>query len=135
MNLAEEIEKAKGHYRDRNFKRALEEFEKILDVDREQWECQLYLAMCSYKLGQLNSSMQRFRMITERCPVKDIRDKAEVAMVPIKKEALSMTMSDLKKLDLSKLDPLNLPIKPAAVQSASEQAKVEWLPKEVKDYT
>ncbi len=126
MNLLEEIEKAKSHYRDRNFQGAMEAFERIIDIDRDQWECHLYLAMCSYKLGQVHTSMQRFRSIIERCPIKDVRDKAQVAMGPIQQEARSMTMSDLKKPDVSKLSPTKTSQSSGA---EDDSADMEWMPK------
>lgn len=144
--LSRLLEEAKNSYRDRDFKTAMDLFSRILDKDKNQWESILYLAMCYYKLGMVQMSLQRFRYLSENCPERDIREKATAAMGPIKQEAAAMmTITELKKPDFSKYiqpAPAGTPGTPApaatSVQSYLEDdgdEDIEWAPKDNRNFT
>lgn len=124
------IAQAKDHYKDRDFKKAQEEFLQIVQKDKNQWECELYLAMCDYKLGNIQQSAQRFRSIADLCPDREIREKARVAMGPVNKEALSMTMSNLKKPEVSQYAKAT-----QSLVDDDDDEDISWSPKENRNFT
>lgn len=144
--LVKLIEDAKAAYRDRDFKSAMDRFSRVMDMDKNQWDCNLYLAMCYYKVGMIQMSVQKFRWIADNCPDKEIRGKALAAMGPVQKEAMSMTMNDLKKPDISKYvqtspaaKSTTSHAKPTPAQSILEDSGdedgVEWAPKDNRNFT
>jgi hypothetical protein len=67
-------------YKNRNFKSAIDNLQKVLDVDPRHWRAKLYLAMSYYQGGELYSAFRHFTYLTENCTDTDIRDKAAAAL-------------------------------------------------------
>ncbi|MBX9569276.1 MAG: tetratricopeptide repeat protein [Candidatus Obscuribacterales bacterium] len=60
-----------GRYRD-----AISSLQELLDLEPNNWEARLMLAVCFYKTGQLGAAHRAFDLIVERTTDLDIRQKA-----------------------------------------------------------
>lgn len=80
-------------YKNREFKHAIDNLQKVLDADPRHWRAKLYLAMSYYHGGEVFTAFRHFRFLEENCTDPDIRDKAAAAL-----RAMNDQMADQKAM-------------------------------------
>ncbi len=67
--------RALKHYEDGNFENAINTLMEVLDIEPQNWQARLMLAVCYYKTGQFNSAQRAFQYIYEKAPERELRKK------------------------------------------------------------
>ncbi len=79
-------------YRCQDFLAALARLSETVAIEPRHWKARLYLAMSYYRSGQLLLASKEFRHIAENCPLENLRQNAEAALLPIKEEIVLKTV-------------------------------------------
>lgn len=67
-------------YRDKEFKKAIESLQQVLDVEPQHWRAKLYLAMSYFHSGEVFTAYRHFAYLKDNCIDAEIRAKAESAL-------------------------------------------------------
>ncbi len=63
-------------YQAGEYRKAISHIQEILDLEPNNWDARLMLAVCFYKTGQHASAIRAFQVIAEKTNCDDIRKKA-----------------------------------------------------------
>ena len=67
-------------YQRGDYKQALVHLLEILDVEPQNWQARLYLAVCYTKTEQMHAAQRAFRFIYDNCKDGEFRSKALTAL-------------------------------------------------------
>lgn len=70
-------------YREGEYYLAINRFLETILINQDDWLAHLYLAMAYMRSGQVSLSQQVFMTMVEGCPDKELRSKAENALLAI----------------------------------------------------
>jgi thioredoxin-like negative regulator of GroEL len=72
--------KAYKSFKDADYQTASSRLLEILDVEPQNWQARLMLAVCYHKMGQQFASERALRFVYNGCPDSDLKQKACLAL-------------------------------------------------------
>lgn len=112
-------------YKNREFKSAIENLQRVLDVEPRHWRAKLYLAMSYYHGGELYTAYRHFTFLQDNCTDMDIRDKASAALRFITKPTPTQGVPVCKTPDKA---GTTYEIDGTSTDAADDDSELEWVP-------
>jgi Tfp pilus assembly protein PilF len=88
-------------YRNGEFARAIELFNRAIDQDKSNWQARLYLGMSYYSTGDIYAGAMHFRYLQEHCPDNEIKTKSSGALMAMEKELKLTAQQQQQQLNAS----------------------------------
>ena len=64
-------------YQTGDFRKAINAIQDVLDLEPNNWDARLMLAVCYFKTGQHGAALRAFQLIADKTDCPDIREKAQ----------------------------------------------------------
>ncbi len=80
VSVPELVNAGVAHYRDKNFKQAIQILHEALDREPKHWRAKLYLGMSYFHCQDLLMAQSQFRFLRANCPDSEILMKVDSAM-------------------------------------------------------
>jgi hypothetical protein len=77
---AKVVVEAYGLYKEAKFREAIPVLHAILDVEPNNWQARLFLAVCQFETAQPAAAQRAFRHIYDNCPDAGVKQRACLAL-------------------------------------------------------
>src|SRR5438270_12296836 len=95
QNIADLMDDGVYAYKQREFKKAIEKLNAVLDLDAQHWRAKMYLAMSHYHGGDIFTAHRQFTFLRDNCTDAEIRAKSESALKAMNSQVQAPRMLEM----------------------------------------